>query len=85
MTQKKGVWRSRRLRRARGWFFAAAETLPYEPRGAVIGQARPDSCVAACCRMLLNDAGIEVPEAFIRAALRIDQESGLGRAVVVLD
>lgn len=65
--------RKRPAQRARGWFFADVETWPYQARGNVFGQARPDSCVAACCRMLLDDVGIAQPEAFIRDALKINE------------
>lgn len=65
--------RRRSAQRARGWFFAEVETRPYQAWGDVFGQARPDSCVATCCRMLLADVGIEQPEAFIRDALKINE------------
>jgi hypothetical protein len=71
--------RKRSAQRARGWFFADVATWPYQPRGILFGQARPDSCVAACCRMLLEDAGIEQPEAFIRAALKINEGAFLSQ------
>lgn len=62
--------------RAKGdGFFAKANTLPYQPLGAVIGQIHEDSCVAACCRMWLKDQGVEEPEVSIRAVLEI---RGLG-------
>lgn len=58
-----------KVAKARGYFFAAFETLPYVPLQVVIGQYKAESCVAACCRMLLLRDGIEVSEAFIRHAL----------------
>ncbi|MGH9831867.1 MAG: hypothetical protein ACREBD_29220 [Blastocatellia bacterium] len=68
-------------KRARGdGFFAAAETLPYWPRGVLLGQQTGDSCVAACCRMLLFDQFPELrnnyrySESFFRTALGTDQE-----------
>jgi ABC-type bacteriocin/lantibiotic exporter with double-glycine peptidase domain len=54
-------------------FFAKLETQPYRPQGALIGQFYDDSCVAACCRMLLRDAVGEVAEAVLRAALETDR------------
>jgi ABC-type bacteriocin/lantibiotic exporter with double-glycine peptidase domain len=59
--------------KARGYFFAAFENFPYEPHGVVLGQNQPDSCVAACCRMLLHDHGIEISEAFVRHALELEE------------
>jgi hypothetical protein len=56
-------------------FFTRAETLPYQPFDEVIGQVYEDSCVAACCRMWLNDQGIDESEVSIRAALDV---RGLG-------
>jgi ABC-type bacteriocin/lantibiotic exporter with double-glycine peptidase domain len=41
--------------RVRGGIFAANSTAPYLPRGVLLGQQRPESCVPACCRMLLFD------------------------------
>jgi ABC-type bacteriocin/lantibiotic exporter with double-glycine peptidase domain len=70
--------------KAKGWFFSDVETWPYEARGVVIGQGRADSCVAACCRMLLSDHGIEQPEAFIRAALKLEEGAFLSDAPRVL-
>ncbi|MCI0524143.1 MAG: cysteine peptidase family C39 domain-containing protein [Acidobacteria bacterium] len=61
--------------RARGWFFADVEIFPYDPVGAVFGQGARDSCVAACCRMILHDFGIARAEAFLRDALNLDEGS----------
>ena len=58
--------------KARGWFFAAKETFPYQPNGKLLGQGNESSCVAACVRMLLADEGSEQPEAFIRQALKAE-------------
>lgn len=58
---------------ARGWFFAAQETFPYTPAGVVYGQRTPDSCVAACARMLLHDAGLQIPEIHLRELLRVSR------------
>lgn len=62
--------------RARGeGFFAAVDTLPYHPRGVLLGQETAYSCAAACCRMLLYDYvdgardDYLSAESFLRAAL----------------
>ncbi len=39
----------------RGGIFAAKPTAIYHPQGELLGQEQADSCVAACCRMLLFD------------------------------
>lgn len=59
--------------RARGGIFAAETVAPYTPKGAVISQLTPDSCVAAISRMLLRDLVADVPEAHLRAALQTDR------------
>jgi hypothetical protein len=51
-------------------FFAQAETLPYQPSGRVIGQMTKESGVSANCRMLLQDEGLDAPEAYLRSALQ---------------
>lgn len=62
--------------RAKGdGFFASADTLTYEPPGAVIGQIHEDSCVAACCLMWLRDQGRVESEVMARAVL---ETRGLG-------
>ena len=64
--------------KARGeGFFASVKTRHYDPPKSVFGQIHPDSCVAACCRMLLSDEGLQVGEAFIRAALISDDQGSL--------
>jgi len=70
--------------KARGWYFSDIETLLYESHGIVLGQASADSCVAACCRMLLHDEGIEQPEAFIRDALDLDEGGYVSRIPDIL-
>ncbi len=70
--------------RARGWFFTQVATFPYNPAGTVLGQATPDSCVAACCRMLLADHGLTQPEAFLRTALQVKQGAYLSDLPPVL-
>ena len=61
--------------RARG-FFAAFETQAYLPSGCLLGQETPDSCAAACGRMLLMDyladarGNYEFAESFLRDALK---------------
>ena len=71
--------------KARGCFFAALETFPYEPRGVVFGQYKQDSCVAACCRMLLADQGIELPESHLRTVLQVDEGAYISKLPEVLD
>lgn len=75
----------RSVQRARGWFFAEYDILPYRPRGVVLGQSNADSCVAACCQMLLADSGIEQPEAYLRTALRVDFGAYLSGLPAVLE
>jgi ABC-type bacteriocin/lantibiotic exporter with double-glycine peptidase domain len=58
--------------RARGGIFAAETLAPYMPKGAVVGQLTPDSCVAGISRMLLRDLVTDVPEAHLCAALQTD-------------
>jgi ABC-type bacteriocin/lantibiotic exporter with double-glycine peptidase domain len=68
--------------RARGdGFFVETETLSYQPKGAVIGQMLEDSCIAAVCRMLLFDEKIDVPEVYLRIALRVDEQGGYVSAI----
>jgi hypothetical protein len=76
--------RPRSPKRARGWFFAEYDILPYHPRGVVFGQGRADSCVAACCRMLLADYGIEQPEPYLRVALEVNAGAWLSKVPAVL-
>jgi ABC-type bacteriocin/lantibiotic exporter with double-glycine peptidase domain len=54
-------------------FFVAEETLPYKPRGELIGQMTDESCVAAVCRILLQQFGEDEPEAYLRNALSVDR------------
>ena len=57
--------------RAKGeGFFGQAETLSYQPSSRVIGQMTKESCVSANCRMLLQDEGLDAPEAYLRSALK---------------
>ncbi len=58
--------------KAKGWFFHDVETFPVVARGALYGQMNPDSCVAACARMIAADAGIEIPESYLRGLLKIE-------------
>lgn len=63
--------------KAKGGFFAAAETLPYQPRHPKLGQLQDDSCLAACVLMLLRDQGHEgIYEAMLRTASQIQGEGG---------
>ena len=60
-------------RRARGGIFAAETLARYTPKGALVGQLTPDSCVAGISRMLLRDLVKDVPEAHLRVALQTDR------------
>lgn len=72
--------------RAKGdGYFVRAATKPYRPTGRLFGQIYDDSCVAACCRMLLDDEGQTLGEAMIRAALAANYEGAyLSVAATVL-
>ena len=70
--------------RARGWFFIQAQIFAYRPTGVVYGQGAQDSCLAAGCRMLLRDYGVELAEAYLRDALRLDQGSYLSQVPALL-
>ena len=50
-------------------FFVRAKTRLYQPAGSLLGQIYDDSCVAACCRMLLQDQVVTCSETVVRAAL----------------
>lgn len=56
--------------------FAAEETFPYPEAKNLFGQNREDSCVAACCRMLLKDRGRDVPEYLLRTAANVRPGEG---------
>lgn len=71
-------------RRAQGYFFAAFAVQPYRSKGALLGQYLPDSCVAACCRMLLADAHVSVLEAELRAWLDNQAGAFISRVPAVL-
>jgi hypothetical protein len=58
-------------------FGSDVKLYPYDPPGALLKQALPDSCVAAACRMKLNDLGVEVPEAYLRADLGYVSKEGI--------
>ncbi|MEK7830668.1 MAG: hypothetical protein AAB401_06245 [Acidobacteriota bacterium] len=71
--------------KARGeGFFAKTETHAYQSPGSVIGQFYDDSCVAACCRMLLCDDAGDVAEAVLRSALQTEQGAYLSAVPAVL-
>lgn len=72
--------------RAKGdGYFVRAATRAYRPSGSLFGQIYDDSCVAACCRMLLEDEGQTSGEAMIRAALAANYEGAyLSVAATVL-
>lgn len=64
-----------KISKARGNpFFSFTETFPYHTDKTVLGQNTLDSCVAAICRMILADNGIEVSEYHLRNDLKIDTE-----------
>lgn len=54
--------------------FTIDEVFPYHNAPTVFGQGKPDSCVAACCKMLLNDEN--VPESDIRVAVKVVRGKG---------
>lgn len=57
--------------------FASAKTYPYQPKGSVEGQRTDHSCIAASCRMLLQDHGKDVVELHLREALKTDELGAL--------
>ena len=61
--------------KSQGWFFAEAEIFAYRTPGLLFGQVAQDSCVAACCRMILGDHGISIAESYLRDALQLDEGS----------
>lgn len=57
--------------------FATEETLPYAPPGKVVGQMKPDSCVAATCRMVIYDSSSnDIPESYLRDATKVVEDEG---------
>jgi hypothetical protein len=54
--------------------FTIDDIFPYHDAPTVFGQAKPDSCVAACCKMLLNDESL--PESDIRVAVKVVRGEG---------
>lgn len=54
--------------------FTIDEVFPYDNAPTVFGQSTPDSCVAACCKMLLNDETI--PEMYLRIAVNVVKDKG---------
>ncbi len=76
------LWPNRLMNeKARGeGFFAEWETLPYLPLGDLRGQFHDDSCLAACCRMLLADSVEDVAEARLRVALEMEGGAYLSAA-----
>jgi len=59
---------------ARGGAFSDELASPYIPPAdhPLLGQTFDFSCVAASCRMLLADFGVNIPEAFVRSAAGVD-------------
>lgn len=60
--------------KTKGSFFSFAENFHYRPRGIVIGQNTPDSCVAAVCQMILHDENRYVLEYHLRSVLKINRD-----------
>ena len=56
--------------------FPDGQRVEYEADGTLIEQSYRGSCVAASTRMILNDAGIEVPEAYVRGVADVDTIQG---------
>lgn len=54
--------------------FTIDEVFSYDGAPRVFGQAHWDSCVAACCKMLLNDK--KIPESDIRVAVKVVKDEG---------
>ncbi|MDQ2717144.1 MAG: cysteine peptidase family C39 domain-containing protein [Chloroflexota bacterium] len=61
---------------SQGGIFPEDQRLPYDPSGSYYKQLQPGSCIASCDRMILSDAGIDLPEAYIRDAANIDANDG---------
>lgn len=54
------------------------EKFPYgSPKSRVAGQSEPSSCIPACVKMILDDHGIEYPEAYLRSAMETDASGTL--------
>ncbi len=54
--------------------FRIDEVFNYDEAPMVFGQGTPDSCVAACCKMLLNNE--DIPEAYLRIAVNVVKNEG---------
>ena len=65
-------------------FFNDDEKLPYLANHKVIAQFNKDACVAACCRMILNDSGLDAPESYLASALQTKRGAFLSRVPQVL-
>ncbi len=70
--------------KAKGWFFQDVETFPIIARGALYAQLDSDSCVAAAARMIAADAGVDLPEAYLRELLKIDDGGYLSDLPITL-
>ncbi|MGB8691110.1 MAG: cysteine peptidase family C39 domain-containing protein, partial [Microcoleus sp.] len=70
----------------RGGAFANEQTLLYPEANNVVGQLTPDSCVAACCKMVIPN-GEEIPEIYLRelAKVKVGEGTKLSNAVSALD
>ncbi|MBX3288441.1 MAG: minor capsid protein [Acidobacteria bacterium] len=72
--------------RAKGYFFVNEKIYPYKPKGAIFGQSDKYSCVPCSVRMILNDHGQDIPEAFLREELGTNKDgTPLSRAAVLLN
>ena len=56
--------------------FPDSQRVAYDPVGTSFRQNYDGSCAAASTRMILDDAGIEVPEAYIRNVADVDAMQG---------
>ena len=56
--------------------FMIDEVFDYDDAPTVFGQAYNDSCVAACCKMLLDDEGITAVESRIRIVVKVVKDKG---------
>lgn len=54
--------------------FTIDKVFPYDQSPQIFGQGTADSCVAACCKMLLNNQTI--PEAYLRIAVNVVKDQG---------
>ena len=73
--------------KAKGGFFAHKETQLYFPKGVILGQSHPDSCIATSCRMLIFDLrpelrdDIQFSESYLRDFLETNLDGALVRDI----